>query len=474
MNSFIRVGFVCLCITIANSCFAQDSSRLDKAINLPTKLFSALDKKTASIEGKLDRQTDRYLSKLKRQEHKLKKKLWRKDSVLAKQLFDGVDEKYAGLKKIEGSADRYSSVYSGHLDSLSTALNFIKGNDLTSNPALDKTLSQYKDLQSKLNASDQIKKQLVARQQMLKEQFEKLGMTKELKQLRKQVYYYQKQVTEYKQLFEDPSKVEAKLMELAMKLPQFKDFFAKNSMLGSLFSLPGSSGNSTASIQGLQTSAMINQALTDRFGSGSSITQQLQQNVRSAQSQLNELKNKANSLKSDSYGNTGDGEIPGFKPNAQKTKSFLQRLEYGANVQSQKARYFFPVTSDLGLSLGYKLNNKSTLGLGASYKLGWGNNWSNLRISHQGIGLRSYLDWKLKGSFYFSGGYEQNYRNLINTVNQLRNYSSWQTSGLVGVSKKYSISKKMKGEMKLMWDFMSYQQVPKTQPILFRVGYTLK
>ena len=27
---------------------------------------------------------------------------------------------------------------------------------------------------------------------------------------------------------------------------------------------------------------------------------------------------------------------------------------------------------------------------------------------------------------------------------------------------------------KLLWDFMSYQQVPRSEPILFRVGYSLK
>jgi hypothetical protein len=455
-------------------CYGQDSSKLDKVISFPDKTFAALDKKTASVENKLDKQTDKYLSKFQKQEKKLRRKIARKDSALAKQLFDGVDEKYNQLRNATGNVNKYQSVYSGHLDSLSTALNFLKDNNLTGNPNLQKSLDQYKQLQQKLNASDQIKKYMAQRQQLLRQQFEKLGMVKELKKFRKDIYYYQAQVKEYKELFEDPNKMEQKLMEVVMKLPQFKDFFAKNSVLGSMFALPGNTTNSTASIQGLQTRSMINQSLVDRFGSSSAITQQLQQNVQSAQGQLSGLKNKLSSYSSGSYGNTGEEDIPGFKPNEQKTKSFLQRLEYGANVQSQKARYFFPVTSDIGLSLGYKLNDKSSLGVGASYKLGWGNNWSNIRISHQGVGLRSYLDWKIKGSFYFSGGYEENYRSLINSIDQLRNYSSWQSSGLVGVSKKYSISKKMKGEMKLLWDFMSYQQVPKTQPILFRVGYSLK
>jgi hypothetical protein len=478
-----------LLLTIRNFSFAQDSSKAGQIISFPRKCFSSLDKKTSSISDKLDKKSLKYLSSFQKQENKLRRKLWKKDSALAKQLFEGTGQKYSDLKKQLNSStpqllNKYQSVYSGHLDSLSTALNFLKNNNPTDNPALQKSLEQYKALQGKLNSADQIKKYLIERRQLLKQQFEKLGMVKELKKFRKDVYYYQQQFKEYKELFENPSKMEAKLMEVVLKLPQFKDFFAKNSLMGSMFALPGSSNSSTASVRGLQTRAMVNQSLMDRFGSSSVVTQQLQQNVQSAQGQLSQLKSKLGSFTSGSYGNINDEDIPGFKPNNQKTKSFLQRLEYGTNVQSQKARYFFPVTSDIGLSLGYKLNDKSSLGIGASYKLGWGNNWNSIRLSHQGVGLRSYIEWQIPspvggrrkgaGSFYFSGGYEQNYRSLISSIDQLRQYSSWQSSGLVGVSKKYSISKKMKGEMKLLWDFMSYQQAPKAQPILFRIGYSLK
>lgn len=483
-SRYIRLLFLCLLVSASYYSFAQDSTKLDRALSFPDKLFTSLDKKTSSVEQKLDKQTDKYVHRLQKQEHKLRRKLLKKDSALAAQMFDGVDKKYDKLKSTTGNVSKYASVYSGHLDSLTTALNFLKASNLpnstalsnlSNNPQLEKTLTQYKELQQKLNASEQIRKQLQEREQLLKEQFEKLGMIRQMKQYGKQVYYYQQQVREYKQTFEDPSKLEAKLMEVAMKLPQFKDFFAKNSMLGSLFALPGSNAmNTTASLAGLQTRAMVNQSLINRFGSSSAVTQQLQQNVGSAQGQLNQLKSKLSAYSSGSYGNTDNGDIPGFKPNQQKTKSFLQRLEYGGNIQSQRARYFFPVTSDIAVSLGYKINDKSSIGVGAAYKLGWGNNWNNIRLSHQGVGLRSYLDWKIKGSLYLSGGYEQNYRSMINSLSQLKDYSAWQTSGLIGLSKKYSISKKMKGEMKILWDFMSYQQVPKAQPILFRIGYKLK
>ena len=173
-------------------------------------------------------------------------------------------------------------------------------------------------------------------------------------------------------------------------------------------------------------------------------------------------------------GGSSDADMPeNFKPNNQKTKTFLQRLEYGANVQSQKATNIFPTTSDIGVSLGYKLNDRSVLGIGGSYKLGWGRGWNNIRLSSEGISLRSYADIKLKGSFWISGGYEQNYRSGFNDIDQLRTRSGWQQSGLVGISKKISINTKFykQTNIKLLWDFLSYQQVPRTQPIVFRVGY---
>ncbi|MBL7731278.1 MAG: hypothetical protein JNM88_08880, partial [Chitinophagaceae bacterium] len=148
---------------------------------------------------------------------------------------------------------------------------------------------------------------------------------------------------------------------------------------------------------------------------------------------------------------------------------------YSANVQSQKATAYFPVTSDLGLSVGYKLNDKSVIGVGASYKLGWGSGWNNIRISHQGMGIRSFVDWKLKGSFWMSGGYERNYRAGLTGFSGLADKSNWQQSGLLGISKVVSVKSKFfkKTKVQLLWDFLSYEQVPRTQAVVFRLGYGL-
>lgn len=460
--------------------YGQDST-IHKLVSFPDKLFSSIENKTAAVEGKLNEKNTKYLAKLQRQESKLKKKLLPKDSILAQQLFQEVESIYTSLQVVPQNVSKYSSVYSGHLDSLTTALNFLKNNDaassLVNNPQVEKTLQRLQGLQGRLNQSDQIQKYLQQRQQLLKEAFQKLGMAKELRRYQKQAYYYSEQVRACKEIFEDPGKLEARLLEVVMQLPQFRDFFAKHSQLGGLFALPGASGSSTASLQGLQTRAMLNEQLAQRFGPGADVTQMLQQNLQAAQASLSALRNKVGQYSRGAYGNTeGEIEQSDFKPkNHQKTKSFFKRLEVGGNIQTQKARSYFPITSDIAATLGYQINDNSVAGIGISGKVGLGSGWNDIRFSQQGLAFRSFLDWRIKGGFYASGGFEMNQWTQMRTIEQFKNYPLWQKAGLLGLTKKYTISKKLKGNAQLLWDYLSYQQRPRMQnAVLIRVGYNLK
>jgi len=296
-----------------------------------------------------------------------------------------------------------------------------------------------------------------------------------LKKLNKEAYYYAQQINEYKEILKDSRKAERKALELLSKSNAWKDFMRKNSQLASLFRLPGNPDDPTsqASLAGLQTRVQVTQLIQNQLTAGGpAAREQFQQNVQAAQAQLNQLKDKVLKF----GGGSSDRVIPDFKPNNQKTKSFLQRLEFGTNIQSTKANSIFPVTSDIGLSVGYKVNDHSIIGIGSSLKMGWGRDIRHIRISSQGVGLRSFLDYKIKGSFWFSGGFEMNYRSEIREIALLKDYSAWQQSGLLGLSKVVSLKTKMfrKTKLQLLWDFLSYQQIPRTQAVLFRVVYTVK
>jgi hypothetical protein len=147
-------------------------------------------------------------------------------------------------------------------------------------------------------------------------------------------------------------------------------------------------------------------------------------------------------------------------------------MEYGFNIQSQRSTNLLPASSEIGLSAGYKIDDSRTIGIGASYRWGWGPNLREISITSEGIGLRSFLDWHIWRKIWVTGAYECNYQASFNRIQQLNDLSAWQQSGLVGVTHKYRVGK-MKGQIQFFWDFLSYQQVPQTQAFKFRIGWSL-
>ncbi len=478
---FYRLPIVLIILILTINLYGQDSTTINFQ-KIPSSYFSIVSSKVEAVENKLNAKSEKALKQLQQQEAKMKQKLLKIDSVAAISIFGKANEQYKQLEEKLKTPGKFTQ-YIPQFDSLGTSLNFLYQNPEMFSQAkevkdkLKDAISKVDGLKSQLQKAEDIKKFLKERKLFLKEQLSKFvrgtpygRFAKQLKKLNKQVYYYTQQVNEYKEILKDPKKIEKKALEILSKTKLFKDFMAKNSMLASLFRLPGDDPVSTASLAGLQTRAQVNNLIQTQIAAGgSNAQQQFRQNLQEAQSQLSQLKDKV--LKAG--GSSSDAELPDFKPNNQKTKSFLQRLEYGVNMQSQKATNLFPTTSDIGLSVGYKLNDKSIIGIGASYKMGLGRGWQNMRLSHQGIGIRSYADIKLKGSFWISGGYEQNYKSAFSEFIQLQDRSAWQTSGLIGVSKVISLKTKLfkKTSIKLLWDFLSYQQLPRTQPVIFRVGY---
>lgn len=445
----------------------------------PQRLAASIHQKAEKLEEKLVEKSMKTLNSLQKQEEKIyKKMLESKDSLMAKAKLDEVKSKYAESKrslaalrddKVLGKAKQYIP----NLDSLSTSLKFLQESGIGGK--VKDALAKTESLKDKFQQAEEIKNFIKERKEQLKVQLEKLGMVKQLKKINKEVYYYSAQIKEYKEILRDPKKIEKKALELLSKTKIWKEFFRKNSMLASLFRIQDPDAPiDMASFAGLQTRAQVNGLIQQQLQAGGpNARQQLQQNLQSAQSQLQNLKNKFAGM----GGGSSDDIMPeGFKPNNQKTKSFLQRLEVGTNMQTQRSSNFFPTTSDMGLSVGYKLNEKSVLGFGASYKLGLGRGWNAIRFTSEGLGLRSFVDWKVKGNFWLSGGYEMNYRAAFKSIDVLRNFSGWQQSGLLGVSKSVPINMKFftKTKVQLLWDFLSYQQVPRTQPIVFRIGYSIK
>ncbi len=478
-----RMVLLCLLLTLLvfQMGIGQDSSFIAGMKQMPVGYVRDVAGKAENVAGKIEHKAQKMLNDFAKQEQKLKRQLNRLDSNAAKNVF-GMAERQLNDLKQKLQVPQKLAQYFPDLDSLKTSLLFIGKNSSLIGDAdkLAKEVSEgmiiIDELEGKLQQAEMIKQFIKDQKQRLQEQLSSFGFVKQFQKINKHYHYYSQQINEYKEILKDRKKAERKGLELLSNTKQFKEFMKKNSMLAQMFRLPGGGGTEpdySAYLSGLQTRNTINQLIQQQTGmSGANAQQQFQQTVQQGMSQMQGLKDKINEL-----GSKYDAQdLPDFKPNDEKTKSFLKRLEPGTNLQFQKANSLFPNSADIGLSLGFKLSGKSIVGVGLAYQLGWGKDLRHIKIEHKGIGIRSFIDWKIKGGFWVSGGYEMNYHSLITKVDQLRELNAWQHSGLLGITKKFSMkSGFIKGsKVQILWDLMSGRQVPRTQPFLFRYGYNFQ
>jgi hypothetical protein len=469
------MGIICFSQTKIDSLFGK----ID-----PEKWSISVERKLAKLEEGISTRGERYLRKLQGQEEKILQKLSKLDSTAAQKFLATGQQKYQQLSdqlqnKVSEIPGRLSGEYLPYFDSLKGTLSFLdKNKDYLSaiqSAKVSDALNQVNQFQNKLQQAEAVKQFIRERRQQLTELLSRYtalpkSATKALENYKKEAYYYSQQIREYREMFNDPDKLLRKSLTLLNKLPAFQKFMKEHSELGSLFAIPGNYNSSLALI-GLQTRDQVQQIITNQLGGGSNTGQAFSQAIQSAQPQLDQFKQKLNSL----GGGSGDIDMPNFKPNTQRTKTLLQRLEYGTSIQSTRTTRVFPSTTDIALMVGYRIDDKKIIGIGVGGKIGLGKDIRHIDVTGQGINFRSFIDIKIKNSFYASGGFEYNYQKPFYEIQRLYDISEWSKSGLVGISKIISLKTKVfkKTKIQLLWDFLNYmdhrQQV--SQPIKFRIQY---
>jgi hypothetical protein len=489
----LKTPALCLMAALCLACMVSYGQSTDsvttKMARFPARLFSQIQSRTTSLDRQLARQTRKYLQQMTRHEAALKKQLYKVDSGGSRYLFlQDPEQQYAALmQKVKTDTSRLSKptgvTYLPYADSLQGAAAFLSRNPaLPGSPSIDPAAAQVatnqlQTLQAKMMDADYARQFMVQRKEQINQYMLThapfvAGIKNIYTAYNTELLYYTQQLNAYKDMLNDPGKLWKNALAVLDRMPAFTAFMQKNSFLSGLFDV-SPDYNMESQLAGMQTREMVNGMLQKQVsGGGPDAASALSQSLQSAQSQLTQLKAKLATLGSGGQ----NADLPAnFKANSQKTKTLWQRLRYGVNLQTVQGNYFFPTTTDVGVSVGYQLTDKSTIGVGTSYKIGWGSDISHIRLSGQGSSIRSFLDYKLRKGFSLTGGYEFNYQpESPLLLTHITTIDSWQRSGLIGLSKTVSMKTKFFKETKvqLLWDFLSYQQVPKAQPILFRVGYT--
>lgn len=442
------------------------------------RFVQRLSTKLAKVDALLTRQTRKALRRFERQEARLQRLLARKDSTTAA-VFAGTANGLQRLRRQYEQPDTSQPAlpgqYNACTDTLRNTLAYLQQHS-TAGPAAHRLLNatgQLQTVEARLQQATAIRQYLRDRKAALRQQLDRFGLGHKIKRLDKAQYYYGQYVQGYKDLLAHPQKAQQQLLALLRKTRPWQDFVARHSLLAQWFALPGTAAPATAaSLAGLQTRQSVLSGIATSLGLAAlspgaqqNALQVVQSRVQSGMQQVSALQQRVQQ-----YGNA-DGDMPSFRPSAYKTRSLLQRIEWGANVQFGKTNRLLPTTADIGLSLGYKLPI-GAIGMGLSYKLGMGSDWRKPRFTSNGLGLRSYIDLRLKGQLLLSGGYEREYLHGFSRLSVLRDQQLWQQSGLIGLSRKIPLRGNKMAKLSLLWDFLSGEVRPQRQPVVLRMGWS--
>jgi hypothetical protein len=491
---FTCIAVLALCLGAAHA--QTVDSVAGKLASFPTRLFSKIQSQSASLNQQLTSQTQRYLAQMAQREQRMQQKLSATDSNAAKALFANSQQQYAALAtRIKTDTGTRQATFSGqyhpYADTLQGAMAFLQQNpQVLASGATQKisgnispqvqaklqgAATQFNALQAKIQDADIAKAYVQSRQQQISAYLAQHAsaagvLGKQLAGMQQQQVYYTQRVQQYKAMLSDPGAMAQQALSMLGRLPAFKSFMTTHSQLGSLFHAPGNYATAQA-VNGLQTKDQVAGIVKSQVSAGGSAgASALQANLQSAESALDGYKDKLSKL---GLGN-GDAELPvNPKTNDQHTKSLLGRLQYSFNFQTTHNSIYYPSLLTLGLGLGYQLGHSNVIGIGASYEMGTGNGINHIAITGNGLGLRSFATIKIKTSFSLYAGLEYNYTTPFTNYQQLKQLEYWTRSGLIGVQKTVSMKSTVfkQTTLALLWDFLSYQQVPQTQPLIFRIGY---
>ncbi len=236
---------------------AQHNPEIDYASNY-------LESRTSSLDKYLNRSRtiqQRLLRRLKKQEAFLRKQLAAKDSVLYRKYLD-MPLTYDSITALSRDTTLLNARANKHhttIDSLKSIKNFIQKKSSRLNAVADAAgqqlpgagyTSKFTELQSELNAEQQVKDLILQRSESL-EQLAGSKNIKGLQYIQKKIYYAHEKLKAWRALADDPDKAEEQAMEYLQGVEGFDSYL--NTDKGAFGGLGASATAADLQTMGYQT-----------------------------------------------------------------------------------------------------------------------------------------------------------------------------------------------------------------------------
>jgi hypothetical protein len=444
---------------------------------------------------RVTKQQARLLKKLKSKENKYANKLKRRDSASYAK-YSEQPLTYDSISKLQktDSGLNYSRISkrgNASVDSLKNIQTFLQNKIHLQNgqsadlPASDTKLGQLK---AQGNYSNYINDLISQRTNNLKSisQGSKVNIGA-FNGISKQVFYAKEKMKVFKNMNDEPSEAE----EMALESLQGYDGFDKymltadpNSMAA--LSAKGASASDLEKL-GFQTKRQMSDQLQKKFGGDlGGLQQKMSGQINDFKAKLKKLEDAKNSASEtkNTLTKLGHTEKPIFRPNAMRGLPLAKRIERQLNWQTTRATLDGqPAMFQLAAMAGFKHTPKLTYGVGLATSIGFGQSWNNIRFSFQGIGLRSYAEWKLLYGVGAYAGYERIYKQTAFFDSKVaqqptetyapHNNRSYNESVLIGLTKTYKVNDKWNGSMQVLYD-VYWKEKGLRSPIILRIAQLKK
>jgi len=444
------------------------------------------------------RALDRYSHRIEQQQQLFLNRLQKKEQHFARQLKHKDSVAYARYQQNRLSYDSIRHLLhpdsatlvastrnkiNKAVDSLRGVQTFIQGTAAKAginNPELSKYSSELSSLQQQLNYRDYITGLIDQHTRELKN----IGRTSNIPALTcidQQAAYYKGRINAWKEIANEPSRIEAKALEYLQGTSGFDQALTKATTAPN--SMQAGMDGDALTAAGFQTKTSINKALQQQFGNN---TSQLQQQVSG---QIQQWQDKAQPLISDIKQAKQTAQQlkqirkPSLHLNPMRGRPFKLRLEKQYGFQTLRATNDKPALLVLSASIGYKQTTKFSYGIGAIGNIGLGKNWSNIHFSFEGVGVQAYTRLKWQYGIAAYSAYERTWKENVFTgktndppefTTSIHNTANWSEAVVVGIEKQYKISFKYNGAIQLLYDVWWHEKKLSTPYILRFSTITIK
>jgi hypothetical protein len=416
----------------------------------------------SNYQSKYQRRIGVLLQRMERKEKRVLQRIARTDSTRTNRLRNTADfGALAGMTADSLKHNSFARRANASIDSLKAIQSFIDQQSQGKALPGDQYTEQIKSLKQHFDYEQQLNALIKKRTADLKDAAN--GITG-LQGIDKQSFYAVERLKACKQIAQSPDALEEKALAYLQGSPGFTQ-----AMKGTG---PDASPEA-ASMQ--QTQQQLTASLQQKFsGNLSQLSSQMNGQINGWQNKLADTRNtisKANNLLHQAP--------PAFKVNPMRCLPFSQRLEKQFNIQTTRATALSPALLETSFMLGFRQNARLSYGTGLALNTGLGQNWSNICVSFQGLGYRTYLQWKGPYGLSAYGGYERMYSNQAapketdQPFQSLHRTKYYTESLLLGLALNYKVSQRFNGGLQLLADIW-WREKGLRSPFVFRISSVSK